>query len=395
MSAYSAVEAPAAGFTGQYAPLTRAPQWWRDILEAEDPLQQLVASSRDELARLAATLETQGCTTVVLGINGATSPIRAPGAAANCTEARSLYAQSATIYDSESLPIALLGCSCPAPPSGASQTLLQALLDSCARSITERWFRLCHRRHWIIAARKADDPRASLLLAFDTDSMVVGADRGARQHLMAVGRGWASALSLKEFFDLGLPDIRLAPLRDFTTDLRATARDEIWHVLITPPAVATNALRGFEHTLFHTRPRMETLLLLARPHSSCERTPRLPPRIKQQIERFVAANLQSPLTTSAIATHFGYSSSYFHRMFSGSFGITPRSYILHRRVEFVQDLLIRTDKSLAEIALHAGFADQPHLSRCFRSALGTTPGAFRRKNRDPALHSTRKDRGRR
>jgi AraC-like DNA-binding protein len=40
-------------------------------------------------------------------------------------------------------------------------------------------------------------------------------------------------------------------------------------------------------------------------------------------------------------------------------------------------MLARTDLSLSEIALAAGFSDQSHLARHFQHMLGTTPGEFR------------------
>jgi len=41
-------------------------------------------------------------------------------------------------------------------------------------------------------------------------------------------------------------------------------------------------------------------------------------------------------------------------------------------------MLARSDLTLPEIAIAAGFADQSHLARHFRQMLGTTPGEFRR-----------------
>jgi AraC-like DNA-binding protein len=49
-----------------------------------------------------------------------------------------------------------------------------------------------------------------------------------------------------------------------------------------------------------------------------------------------------------------------------------------RRVERAKQLLqARTDLSLAEVALHAGFSDQSQFSQHFKRLMGITPGQFR------------------
>jgi len=64
-------------------------------------------------------------------------------------------------------------------------------------------------------------------------------------------------------------------------------------------------------------------------------------------------------------------------MFRRSFGITPHTYVMRRRVAVAQQLLTRTDLGLVDIALKAGFCDQSHLSRSFRRFSGLPPRAYR------------------
>src|SRR5437016_11688700 len=47
---------------------------------------------------------------------------------------------------------------------------------------------------------------------------------------------------------------------------------------------------------------------------------------------------------------------HFARQFKQSAGVTPHYYLVQRRIERAQDMLSRTDLSLSEIALAAGFA---------------------------------------
>ena len=65
------------------------------------------------------------------------------------------------------------------------------------------------------------------------------------------------------------------------------------------------------------------------------------------------------------------------RQFRVSYGTSPYRYSLMRRLDFARNRL-RDGMPLAELALAAGFADQAHFTRMFRSAFGVTPGRYAR-----------------
>jgi AraC-like DNA-binding protein len=64
------------------------------------------------------------------------------------------------------------------------------------------------------------------------------------------------------------------------------------------------------------------------------------------------------------------------RQFRAAFGTSPYRYSLLRRLERARTELGR-DRSLADVALDAGFADQAHLSRTFKRAYGVAPARYR------------------
>jgi AraC family transcriptional regulator len=51
------------------------------------------------------------------------------------------------------------------------------------------------------------------------------------------------------------------------------------------------------------------------------------------------------------------------------------------RVDWALRELSTSARSLSEIALDAGFADQSHFTRVFKRQVGVSPGAFRRSAR--------------
>jgi AraC family transcriptional regulator len=54
-----------------------------------------------------------------------------------------------------------------------------------------------------------------------------------------------------------------------------------------------------------------------------------------------------------------------------------RETVRRKRVERALVELRASDMPLAEVALQAGFCDQPHMNRCFRAVLGRSPQAYR------------------
>ena len=72
------------------------------------------------------------------------------------------------------------------------------------------------------------------------------------------------------------------------------------------------------------------------------------------------------------------------RQFRAMLGTSPHRYLLMRRLEFARHR-IHSGQPLAEVACDAGFADQAHFTRMFRSAFGLTPRRYRtlRTNQQP------------
>jgi len=114
----------------------------------------------------------------------------------------------------------------------------------------------------------------------------------------------------------------------------------------------------------------------------------LAPWQMRRLTHYIDTHLQDALGIPVLAAIARLSPAHFCRAFKVSFGRTPHSYVLHRRLECAQRLMLTTEASLAQIALDCGLFDQAHLSRVFRRATGTTPNAWRRQHRRPATTGT-------
>lgn len=83
------------------------------------------------------------------------------------------------------------------------------------------------------------------------------------------------------------------------------------------------------------------------------------------------------IAESEAAEHFGLSPSAFSRRFKREFAKTYSSYVAELRIARASNLLLRTGKSMTEIATLSGFGTVAGLNRHFRRIKGTTPTAYR------------------
>lgn len=82
------------------------------------------------------------------------------------------------------------------------------------------------------------------------------------------------------------------------------------------------------------------------------------------------------ITLREASTVLGASPGHLVRSFTAAFGLPPHLYLTGRRVDRARKLLL-TGQPAAEVAVAAGFHDQPHMIRHFRRHLGATPSHWR------------------
>jgi AraC family transcriptional regulator len=95
----------------------------------------------------------------------------------------------------------------------------------------------------------------------------------------------------------------------------------------------------------------------------------------------LTGDLGSGVRLDEIARQCGLSRQYFAKAFKASTGMPPRRWLRHYRVESAKRMLKEGSLPVADIAIACGFADQSHFTRVFAVAVGTSPAAWRRKNR--------------
>lgn len=97
----------------------------------------------------------------------------------------------------------------------------------------------------------------------------------------------------------------------------------------------------------------------------------------------IDANLDTSIRNRDLAAVAHLSEFHFNVAFRSSVGHSPHDFIMRRRVEWAQGLMLSTAKSLSEIAAECGLADQAHLTRLFGRIVGESPAAWRRARAIP------------
>ena len=117
----------------------------------------------------------------------------------------------------------------------------------------------------------------------------------------------------------------------------------------------------------------------------CQRysaTASLPPRHARlalaELDRLIDRRLAEPPSNGELAAAINLSESHFICLFQRQLGVTPQQYVMNRRLQRAQYLLLNSALPLAAVADEVGFADASSFSRAYKRRFQTTPGSLRR-----------------
>ncbi|KAA6322160.1 HTH-type transcriptional activator Btr [termite gut metagenome] len=93
---------------------------------------------------------------------------------------------------------------------------------------------------------------------------------------------------------------------------------------------------------------------------------------------YMSENIEKRLTLKDLSSHFGYSESYFNRVFHKEVHFSPMDYFLHLKIERADQLLLHTNLKINQISLKLGFDDPYYFSRLFKKVKGVSPKVYRK-----------------
>lgn len=160
---------------------------------------------------------------------------------------------------------------------------------------------------------------------------------------------------------LGLPADELGEQHVRLDELWGTRAGLIREQLIEAPTPAEKMLRLQTLLLARLQPEQASSTLLMVKHA--------------------VAQLKAGIGVRQVATQSGYSHRQFIRLFAQAVGLPPKLYSRVQRFQRALNLMQRTGTeawlSLADVAMEAGYSDQPHFNRDFREFSGLTPELYR------------------
>lgn len=104
------------------------------------------------------------------------------------------------------------------------------------------------------------------------------------------------------------------------------------------------------------------------------------------VQDHLREHLTSPVRLSELAELAGFSTSHFSARFRAFTGYSVIEYVKRLRMARARQLLLTTDRTIAEIAAGVGYPDSFYFSRVFSTVNGISPSAFRARECEETTH---------
>lgn len=101
-------------------------------------------------------------------------------------------------------------------------------------------------------------------------------------------------------------------------------------------------------------------------------------RSARRVEEFLNENFSRKLSVAELAAVSGLTPRYFIEAFTRTFGERPHQYLVRRRLAFAEELLLRGNLAIDDVAQLSGFSSQSHLTSLMERHRKMTPMQLRR-----------------
>lgn len=102
----------------------------------------------------------------------------------------------------------------------------------------------------------------------------------------------------------------------------------------------------------------------------------------RQALNYIDEYFLTDISREQLAAISKYSYDRFRHIFKDVMDVSPKQYIINKRLEYSKTLLATTDSSITEISYQCGFSSTSHFIQVFKQAMSITPIQYRKQ-----LHS--------
>ena len=145
------------------------------------------------------------------------------------------------------------------------------------------------------------------------------------------------------------------------------------------PTVAEQAGQGVSAADWFEAKGILTLLMVPFLKSACshEGTHARATRLFRTLQEYIHEHMREPILLGDLARVVKLHPTYFSDRFHELVGVRPLEYLMRRRIERAQYLLLTSSFSVKQVAMEVGIPDAAYFARVFARLCGNSPSAYR------------------
>ncbi len=101
--------------------------------------------------------------------------------------------------------------------------------------------------------------------------------------------------------------------------------------------------------------------------------------VAESAKKIIDYNFNNDISIKNIAKNLYVTTEYLTRKFTEKFSISPKEYLINKRIALAKKLLKESNASVLEISNSVGYFDQLYFSRIFKKREGESPLSYRKK----------------
>ena len=108
--------------------------------------------------------------------------------------------------------------------------------------------------------------------------------------------------------------------------------------------------------------------------------PRAQVELVKTVSEYITQNLNEKISVKQLTLEFGVSDTYLQNAFRSVYGMPVISFIRAQKMQSAAQVLIRTNRTIDEIAQEFGYENESKFAAAFKRIMGDLPGVYRKEH---------------